>query len=78
MSAEVIEALQSAHLKGERATAHANRRAEVEATRELADIAYNATDPDYTVGEQEAERWLLTQEIERELIRHYERGVCCF
>jgi hypothetical protein len=78
VSAEVIEALQSAHLKGERATAYADRRAEVEATRELMDIAYNATDPDYTVGAQEAERWMLTREIERELIRHYERGVCCF
>jgi hypothetical protein len=78
VTAEVLESLRSARLRGERATAHANKRAQADAGHELANIAYNATNPDYGVGKAEAETWLLTQEIERELFRHYERGVCCF
>ncbi|WP_223910479.1 DUF2971 domain-containing protein [Rhodoferax lithotrophicus] len=50
----------------------------MEARKELETIAYNATDPEYTVSEAEAERYLLTTQIESELHRHYERGVCCF
>lgn len=78
VTSEVLESLRNARLRSEKATAHAETRAQAEATRELADIAYHATNPEYSVGEQEAETWLLTQEIERELLRHYERGVCCF
>jgi hypothetical protein len=50
----------------------------LEAASELANIADRATNPEYSVGEDEAEAWLLTEEIERELRRHYDRGVCCF
>lgn len=78
VSAEVLESLKRARLQGDKARAHANSRAGVEAANELADIAYHATNPEYEVGEEEAEAWLLTQEIERELRRHYDRGVCCF
>lgn len=78
VSAEVLESLRKARLRGERAIAHADKRAQAEAARQLADIAYHATNPEYSVGEGEAEAWLLTQEIEKELFRHYERGVCCF
>jgi len=75
---EVLASLGQARVKGEGATAHAEKRAISEARNELANIAYNATNPEYTGSQTEAEGWLLTSEIERELRRHYERGVCCF
>lgn len=75
---EVLASLGQARVKGDGAAAHAEKRAISEATSELANIAYNATNPDYTVSQTEAEGWLLISEIERELRRHYERGVCCF
>lgn len=75
---EVLASLSQARVKGERATAHAENRAVSEARNELANIAYNATDPEYTVNQAEAEGWLLVSQIQRELHRHYERGVCCF
>src|SRR5690606_10306833 len=45
---------------------------------ELARIDYYATDPEYQTGVEEAKTWLLTHGIEEELLRDYERGVCCF
>lgn len=78
VKAEVLASLDQARIKGGRATAHAEKRAISEAQSELANIAYNATNPEYTVTKSEAESWLLTNEVERELRRHYERGVCCF
>lgn len=78
VSAEVLESLKKAYLQGGKATRHADRRAQSEVARQLANIAYNATDPEYSVSKETAETWLLTQEIGRELLRHFERGVCCF
>lgn len=75
---EVLASLSQARVKGEGATAHAEKRAISEARNELANIAYNATNPEYTASEAEAEGWLLINEVQRELHRHYERGVCCF
>ena len=75
---EVLASLSQARIKGEGATAHAEKKAILEARNELANIAYNATNPEYSVPETEAEGWLLTTQIESELRRHYERGVCCF
>lgn len=57
---------------------HAEKKANTEARNELANIAYHATNPDYSVSESEAEGALLVGAIQRELHRHYERGVCCF
>lgn len=70
--------LDQARIKGDGATAHAEKKAISEARNRLANIAHSATDPEYTVSEVTAESWLLTSEVERELRRHYERGVCCF
>lgn len=80
VKSEVLASLEQARVKGNGTTEHAERRALSEAQRELADIAYNATnqDPDDTASESEAESWLLVSQIDRELRRHYERGVCCF
>lgn len=76
--AEVGESLARLRLKGERASQYAIKTAEDQASRALADIAYHATNPEYEEGPEQVEGWLLTREAERELLRHYERGVCCF
>jgi len=79
VSAEVLESLRKARLRGEGATRHADKRAQAEAAHQLADIAYHATNPEYSEGKKKkAEERLLTQKIKGELVRHYERGVCCF
>lgn len=78
VKSEVLASLEQARIKGNGATEHAEKRALSEAQRELADIAYLATNPEYEVSESEAESWLLVSQIDRELRRHYERGVCCF
>ncbi len=78
VKSEVLALLNQARIKGDRATAHAEKRAHSDAKRELDSIAYNATNPENTVSESEAEGSLLASQIERELRIHYERGVCCF
>lgn len=78
VDAEVSASLSKARVRGDKVATYSARQAEVEASRVLSRIAYNATDPDYSVGPAQAEAWNLTSEIERELRRHYERGVCCF
>lgn len=78
VTSDVLASLGQARIKGDGATAYAEKRALSEAQNQLANIAYNATDPEYTVSKVEAEGWLLTSEVERELRSHYERGVCCF
>lgn len=78
VAAEVSESLNRARLRGEKATAHAERRAASEASNVLSRLTYNATNPDYSEGVDQAETWLLTNEIEEELHRYYARGVCCF
>lgn len=78
IGAEVLSSLGQARVKGEGAIAHAKKSALSEARNELANIGYNATNPEYAISEANAEGWLLTSEIQRELHRHYERGVCCF
>lgn len=78
VKAEVLASLSQAKIQGDSATEHADKVSLSEAQRELQDIAYNATNPDYSVSHAEAEGVLLTDQIERELRRHYARGVCCF
>lgn len=78
VSKETLESLEKVRIQGKKAATHAEKIAQTEAENKLASIAYHATNPDYEVGVSEAERWLIVQEIERELKRHYDRGVCCF
>jgi hypothetical protein len=75
---EVLASLSQARVRGDKNTSHADKSALLEAQYQLANIAYNATDPEYEMSAEEAEEWLLTCQIEIELCRHYERGVCCF
>jgi hypothetical protein len=77
-TAEFNESLRRLRIRGQKATLHASKNADSQVRQALADIAYHATNPDYEDGPEKAEEWLLTSEIERELLRHYERGVCCF
>ncbi|MCP4252083.1 MAG: DUF2971 domain-containing protein [Candidatus Scalindua sp.] len=78
IEAEAISSLKSAKLKGKKAAAHAKRLGEQAARSELANIAYHATNPEYEVSTKEAECLLLTNDIQRELQKQYDRGVCCF
>lgn len=78
VSKEVLASLERASVRGDKANAHAERRARYAAEQELTRIDYYATDPDYPMSVEEAKAWLLTREIEDELLLHYERGVCCF
>lgn len=76
--AETLAALSNARLEGEKAEVHAKRLGEEAARGELANIEYNATDPEHEGSVEEAECWLLTWEIQHELLKQYDRGVCCF
>ncbi len=78
VSAEVSTSLGMLHIKGEKATLQALKNAEREVQWTLSDISYNATNPDYDENAEKVEERLLTRTIENELLRHYERGVCCF
>lgn len=78
VSAELLASLNRAQFRGDRAAEHARLKAEREASHVLQNIAYNATDPDYEMDIPEVEASLLTYEIERELLRYFESGVCCF
>jgi hypothetical protein len=78
VEAESVAAQNKVNLTSKKAAAHARRLGEIAARTELADIAYNATNPEYGVSEDEAECWLLTSGIQHELLKQYDRGVCCF
>jgi hypothetical protein len=75
---EVLAALKSAGVRDERASAHADSRTQLMVENELANIAYDATNPEHSGTKDEVEAWLLTHAIDGELRQHYDRGVCCF
>lgn len=75
---EAISSLKNAKLKGGKTVSYAKELGEKTAQNVLANIAYLATNPDYTVGVEESESWLLTSDIQRELLKQYNRGICCF
>jgi hypothetical protein len=79
VSAEIRASLRTARVKeGEKMIDYATKRAKAEVVRNLEDIAYHSTNPEHEGGQESVENWLLTLEIEKELLRYYERGVCCF
>ncbi len=78
VSAETLTSLSNAHIEGANATKYALKSASTVASRELSEIAYHATNPEYEVSKEQAEVRLLTNEIRKELLRFYENGVCCF
>ncbi len=78
ISSETISSLKKTKVQGTSAERHAAMLADKTACDELNNISYNATDPQHDCSREEAERWLLTFEIERELLKKNDKGVCCF
>lgn len=78
IEAEATASLKSAQLQGKKASDHAKRLGKQAAQSILKDMEYHATNPDYECGIYEAECRLLTYEIQSELLKRYDRGVCCF
>ncbi|ODS22480.1 hypothetical protein AB835_13935 [Candidatus Endobugula sertula] len=75
---EVLASLKAAKVKGEDAENHAKVQGKQEAINQINNIAYHATNPDYQVSAEEAEINLLTYEIQSELQKQNNRGICCF
>ncbi|MDH5573405.1 MAG: DUF2971 domain-containing protein, partial [Gammaproteobacteria bacterium] len=78
VEAEVLSSMKGAKLKGMKLESHAKKMGDQAARNELDNIAYHATNPDYEGSVEDAESWLLTNEIQSELHKQYDRGVCCF
>ncbi|ABC32298.1 conserved hypothetical protein [Hahella chejuensis KCTC 2396] len=78
VTSQSIASLTKASIGGDRARNHAEKLGAQAAEFELSSIAYHSTNPEYECGKEEAENWLLTSEIESELLKQYDRGVCCF
>jgi len=78
VEAETISSLTSAKVTGESAILHAKATAKQIAQNELTRIAYYTTDPDYKDDPVEVECRLLTYGIQNELLKQYDRGICCF
>ncbi|MCW1886965.1 DUF2971 domain-containing protein [Luteolibacter flavescens] len=78
VSTETFGFLRKARVSQESATAFADNRAQKEAREILIQMADHAGHPDHECSKEDAEQWLLTLEIQKELILSYDRGVCCF
>lgn len=78
IEAESTASLKAAQVQGKKASKHVKRLGEQTAKSKLQELAYHATNPDYECGIYKAECWLLTSEIQSELLKRYDRGVCCF
>lgn len=76
--AETISSLRQSKVNEEAANQYASKLAQREAKDKLESISYYSTDPEYRCSQEEAEIRLLTVEIERELLKRYGKGVCCF
>ena len=72
-SAELSAAAQTIRYKGPRTLEHIARQSRKVAERLIADIRYNATNPDYEVDDPE--QLLLGQYVQEELLRRYNKGV---
>lgn len=75
---ETIYSLKNKKVQEASAENHASKLANRTAIDKLKRIEYDSTDPEYKCSREDAERWLLTIEIERELLKRYDKGVCCF
>ena len=75
---EVQKSLKASRLKGEKTFKHAIKHGKLAAQRELENIRYHATNPEYDGDNELAESLYLNSEIQRELLKRNDRGVCCF
>lgn len=71
--AELSAAAKTIRYKGPRTLDHIARQSRKAAERLLADISYNATDPEYEVDDPK--QFLLGHYVQEELLRRYEKGV---
>lgn len=71
--AELSAAARTIRYSGPKTLDHIARQSRKAAERLLADIRYNATNPDYEVDDPE--HFLLGHYVEEELLRRYDRGV---
>jgi hypothetical protein len=78
LKAENLSSLKKSKITGSGADEHAVKIAQQAAQNKLNEIAYYATNPDYDEGIEEAETSLLRHEIQTELLKQYDRGICCF
>lgn len=72
-TAEMAAAAKTIRYNGPKTLDHIARQSRKAAERLLADIRYNATNPDY--GVDDPEQFLLGQYVQEELLRRYDRGV---
>src|SRR4051794_16580794 len=71
--AELSAAARTIRYSGPKTLDHIARQSRKAAERLLADIRYNATNPDHEVDDPE--HFLLGHYVEEELLRRYDRGV---
>ncbi|WP_117191411.1 DUF2971 domain-containing protein [Rhizobium terrae] len=72
-SAEMSAAAKTIRYRGPKTLDHIARHARKAAERLLADIRYNATNPEYEIDDPE--QFLLGQYVQEELLRRYDKGV---
>ena len=75
---EAESSLKKIQLKDKNALDYAEKLGQQAADNKLNEIAYHANDPEYEISVKEAECWLLTCEIQAELLKRYDKGICCF
>lgn len=78
VSSEVLFSLKKSGVNDRTASTQADKEASSRSRIKISDIRYMATAPYWGVSEVKAEECALTDAIEKEIHRHYDRGVCCF
>lgn len=78
VKAEVLKHIKESMVKLKDESETASRKANLRAKQTLNEIAYNATNPDYEDIYPFPELKILQFEIESELKKHFESGICCF
>lgn len=70
---EMSVAAKTIKYRGPKTIDHIGRQSRHRAERLIADIAYNATNPEYEI--EDPHQFLLGQYVEEELLRQYEKGI---
>lgn len=75
VNSELRAAAKTIRYKGPKTMDHIERLSQLQAERVLADIAYNATNPEYSDAPPAPQLRLLADRVETELLRQYDRGI---
>jgi hypothetical protein len=73
VAAEMSAAAKTIKYRGPKTIDHIGRQSRHQAARLIADIAYNATNPEYEI--EDPHQFLLGQYVEEELLRQYDKGI---